>query len=118
MPKLYLHTKIFTRIKDFDSKIIKVETTPGRMMLGDLLPNNKNINFDLINKVLTKKDVSNIIDTVYRFCGQKETVIFADKIMGLGFKYAAKAGISFGKDDLIIPIEKNILVDQTQIPFS
>ena len=57
MPKLYLHTKIFTRIKDFDSKIIKVETTPGRMMLGDLLPNNKNINFDLINKVLTKKDI-------------------------------------------------------------
>ncbi len=109
-----LHTKIFARIKDFDSNIIKIETTPGRMMLGDLLPNNNNINFDLINKVLTKKDVSNIIDTVYRFCGQKETVIFADRLMGLGFKYAAKAGISFGKDDLIIPNEKNILVDQTQ----
>ena len=63
----------------------RVETTPGRMMLGDLLPSNEKINFDLINKVLTKKDVSNIIDAVYRFCGQKETVIFADRLMGLRF---------------------------------
>ena len=109
-----LHTKIIARIKDHDNNILRVETTPGRMMLGNLLPINKDINYNLINKVLTKKDVSNIIDTVYRFCGQKETVIFADRIMNLGFKYAAKAGISFGKDDLIIPEEKNILVDKTQ----
>jgi len=109
-----LHTKIFARVKNFDSSFIRIETTPGRMILGKILPRNKNINYELINKVLTKKDVSNIIDAVYRFCGQKETVIFADKIMELGFKYAAKAGISFGKDDLIIPIEKNILVNKTQ----
>ncbi|PPR45678.1 MAG: DNA-directed RNA polymerase subunit beta' [Alphaproteobacteria bacterium MarineAlpha5_Bin7] len=109
-----LHTRIVTRVKGFDSNVKKVETTAGRMMLGNLLPKNENIDFDLINKVLTKKDVSNIIDTVYRFCGQKETIIFADRIMSLGFKYAARAGISFGKDDLIIPAEKNILVDETQ----
>ncbi len=109
-----LHSKIYARIKDHESKIIKVETTPGRMLLGDLLPRNKNIDYSLINNVLTKKEISNIIDTVYRFCGQKETVIFADQIMGLGFKYAAKAGISFGKDDLIIPTEKNLLVEKTQ----
>ena len=75
--------------------------------MARILPYNEKINFNLINKILTKKDVSNIIDTVYRFCGQKETVIFADRLMSLGFKYAAKAGISFGKDDLIIPKEKN-----------
>ena len=63
----------------------------------------------MINKVLTKKEVSNIIDTVYRFCGQKETVLFADHIMQIGFKYAAIAGISFGKDDLIIPSDKDNL---------
>ena len=68
----------------------------------------------LINKVLTKKEVSNLIDTVYRFCGQKETVLFADSIMQIGFKYAAIAGISFGKDDLIIPEEKQKLLDETQ----
>ena len=109
-----LHSKIIARVKNFDSSISRVETTPGRMLLGKLLPLNEKIDFNLINKVLTKKDISNIIDAVYRFCGQKETVIFADKLMGLGFKYAAKAGISFGKDDLIIPKEKNMLIENTQ----
>jgi len=109
-----LHSKIISRIKNFDSSLSRIETTPGRMILGELLPHHKKIDFNLINKVLTKKDISNVIDTVYRFCGQKETVIFADKLMNLGFKYAAKAGISFGKDDLIIPEEKNMLIDNTQ----
>jgi len=109
-----LHSKIFARVKNFNSSISKVETTPGRMILGNILPDNEKINFNLVNKILTKKDVSNIIDTVYRFCGQKETVIFADRLMSLGFKYAAKAGISFGKDDLIIPEKKNMLIENTQ----
>ena len=109
-----LHTKIISRIKNFKGDILKVETTPGRMILANCLPKNENINFALINKVLTKKEVSNIIDTVYRFCGQKETVLFADHIMQIGFKYAAIAGISFGKDDLIIPDEKHILLEDTQ----
>jgi DNA-directed RNA polymerase subunit beta' len=109
-----LHTKILARIKNFKGELVKVETTPGRMILSDALPLNENISFDLINKVLTKKEVSNIIDTVYRFCGQKETVLFADHIMQIGFKYAAIAGISFGKDDLIIPDEKEKLLEDTQ----
>ena len=85
------------------------------MILGNILPKNKNINFEMINKILTKKEVSNIIDSVYRFCGQKETVLFADHIMQIGFKYAAIAGISFGKDDLIIPSDKNDLLNTTQL---
>ena len=97
-----LHSKINARVTSFDGDLKKFETTPGRMILGNILPKNKNINFEMINKILTKKEVSNIIDTVYRFCGQKETVLFADHIMQIGFKYAAIAGISFGKDDLII----------------
>ncbi len=109
-----LHTKIHTRVKDVDGSYSKVETTPGRMILGDKLPINKQIKFDMVNKVLTKKEVSNIIDTVYRFCGQKETVIFADHFMQIGFKYAAIAGISFGKDDLIIPSDKQNLLNTTQ----
>ena len=109
-----LHSKITARVKDFENNYSRIETTAGRMILGDILPKNQNIKFDLLNKVLTKKEVSNIIDTVYRFCGQKETVLFADKIMGIGFKYAAMAGISFGKDDLIIPVEKKALLEKTQ----
>ena len=109
-----LHSKIIVRVKGFDLSVSKVQTTAGRMILADALPKNKNINFSILNKILTKKEVSNIIDTVYRFCGQKETVIFADKIMQIGFKYAAIAGISFGKDDLIIPDQKNDLLEATQ----
>ena len=109
-----LHSKIYARVENYEGKKYLVETTPGRMILGNTLPKNKNINFDMINKILTKKDVSNIIDSVYRFCGQKETVLFADHIMKIGFKYAAIAGISFGKDDLIIPSEKETLLSATQ----
>ncbi len=110
-----LHSKIIARIETYEGNLSKVETTPGRMILGNILPKNKNINFKMINKVLTKKEVSNIIDSVYRFCGQKETVLFADHIMQIGFKYAAIAGISFGKDDLIIPSDKNDLLNTTQL---
>jgi len=109
-----LHTKIISRVKNYKGEISKIVTTPGRMILSDALPKNENIDFPLINKVLTKKEVSNIIDVVYRFCGQKETVLFADHIMQIGFKYAAIAGISFGKDDLIIPNDKEKLLDETQ----
>ena len=109
-----LHTKIISRVKDFNNNYNRIETTAGRMILGNALPLNPHIKFELFNKVITKKEVSNIIDTIYRFCGQKETVLFADNIMRIGFKYAAKAGISFGKDDLIIPAEKKDLLDKTQ----
>ena len=113
--EISLHTKIKSRIFNYEGELVTVETTPGRMILGNILPKNKNIDFEMINKVLTKKEVSNIIDTVYRFCGQKETVLFADHIMQIGFKYAAIAGISFGKDDLIIPSDKDDLLRETQI---
>ncbi len=85
-------------------------STPGRMILSEVLPRNPNVPFDHLNRILTKKEISNLIDLVYRHCGQKDTVIFADKMMGLGFKWACIAGISFGKDDLIIPEEKQTLV--------
>ena len=54
-----------------------------------------------------------MIDVVYRHCGQKETVIFCDRIMGLGFSYACRAGISFGKDDMVIPETKDAIVQKT-----
>ena len=62
--------------------------------------------FDVVNKLMTKKEITNIIDTVYRHCGQKETVIFCDRIMALGFHHAFKAGISFGKDDMVVPADE------------
>ena len=81
--------------------------------MGDLLPRKPNVSFDLVNRLLTKKDISHMIDVVYRHCGQKETVIFCDRIMGLGFSYACRAGISFGKDDMVIPETKDAIVHKT-----
>ena len=92
----------------------KHKTTAGRFLLAETLPKNHKIDFKLIDKLLTKKAVSEIIDIVYRYCGQKETVIFCDKIKDLGFKHAFKAGISFGKNDLIIPKTKEKLVNNTK----
>jgi DNA-directed RNA polymerase subunit beta' len=115
---LTLHQKIRARVeviaRDGSRRRELVVTTPGRMLVGQILPRHPNTPFALINKQLTKKNVSDVIDAVYRHCGQKECVIFADRLMGLGFTQAAKAGLSFGKDDLIIPAEKQTLIAQTQ----
>ena len=83
-------------------------------LLANLLPKNKDITFNLIDRILPKKVVSEIIDIVFRFTGQKSTVIFCDKLKDLGFKHAFKAGISFGKDDLIIPNSKEELIEETK----
>ncbi len=115
---LTLHAKIKCRYKtvDADGKpiTVRVDTTPGRIILSEILPRHPKVPFDLVNRLLTKKDIQNVIDVVYRHCGQKETVIFADRIMGLGFQQACKAGISFGKDDLVIPAIKTKLVSDTE----
>jgi len=116
--RITLHDKIRARIETIDAggNVVRsvVSTTAGRMMIAQILPKHPNVPFDLINRQLTKKNVSDVIDMVYRHCGQKECVIFADRLMGLGFTQAAKAGISFGKDDLIIPDTKESLITSTQ----
>lgn len=112
-----LHAKIKCRRKKIDSAgkvtTYMVETTPGRILLAEALPQNSDISFDMINKLMTKKSIMKLIDTVYRSCGQKSTVIFADKVMQLGFANACKAGISLGKDDIIIPDTKQKHVSET-----
>jgi DNA-directed RNA polymerase subunit beta' len=88
-----------------------VKSTPGRMMLAELLPRSPAIPFELINRQLRKQEISHIIDEVYRHCGQKETVLFCDAAMALGFREACKAGISFGKDDMVVPKAKEKLIE-------
>src|SRR5947209_6406517 len=113
-----LHTKIKGRGWTYDEKGKRVskifDTTPGRMMLGQLLPDHNKVPFDVANRLMTKKEISNMIDTVYRNCGQKDTVIFCDRIMALGFREACKAGISFGKDDMVVPETKTKIVEETR----
>jgi DNA-directed RNA polymerase subunit beta' len=113
-----LHSKIKARYEtvDEDNKPVRltIDTTPGRMKLAELLPRHPKISYKLLDQTLTKKEVGNLIDNVYRFCGQKATVIFADRIMQLGFKEAAKAGISFGMADMVVPKAKEKLVEETR----
>ena len=113
-----LHAKVKARWEGIDENgepITKViETTPGRKMIIDLLPKHPKMQPEIVGELLTKKAIGALIDHVYRHCGQKATVIFCDQIMGLGFKEAAKAGISFGKDDMLIPDAKADLVGATR----
>ena len=113
-----LHSKIIARVPQTDEQgntfQKRFETTPGRMLVGECLPKSHTVPFDVINKVLTKKEIGDVIDQVYRHTGQKDTVLFADAIMALGFRHAFKAGISFGKDDMIIPDSKDALVAETK----
>src|SRR5829696_5096483 len=113
-----LHTKIISRVPQTDEQgqtyMKRFETTAGRMLLGETLPKSHKVPFETVNRVLTKKEIGDVIDIVYRHTGQKETVLFADAIMQLGFRHAFAAGISFGKDDMVIPAEKETLVDETR----
>jgi DNA-directed RNA polymerase subunit beta' len=114
-----LHSRISCRIPvpqmDGGPVMRRVETTPGRMILFEILPQHPAISFErLVNRLLTKKEITQLVDEVYRHGGQKETVVFADRLMNLGFSYAARAGISFGKDDMLIPPSKAGLVNETK----
>src|SRR5437588_352122 len=116
--RVMMMSKIKFRFPNVDEKGNAVdkwyETTPGRALLSQVLPRSSKVPFDVVNKLMTKREISSMIDQVYRHCGQKETVIFCDRIMALGFYHAFKAGISFGKDDMVVPHSKWKIVETTR----
>ncbi|MFZ2619347.1 MAG: DNA-directed RNA polymerase subunit beta' [Alphaproteobacteria bacterium] len=104
-----MHTRIKGRFKGKT-----YDTSVGRMYLASILPEHPELTFTLINKTMTKKDVGKLIHEVYLKCGQKTTCIFADRLMQLGFRHAAKAGLSFGKNDMTVPAGKPKMVADAQ----
>ena len=86
-----------------------VDTTVGRALLYDIVPDG--LPFEIVNKPMVKKAISNLINTCYRDAGLKDTVIFADQLMYMGYHYATRSGISIGFNDFEIPPEKYELVD-------
>ncbi|HLG20908.1 MAG TPA: DNA-directed RNA polymerase subunit beta', partial [Bdellovibrionota bacterium] len=102
-----LHAKIKVRI---ESK--RIDSTVGRILLREIVP--AGIPFAVYNRVMDKKQLGNLIDRCFRTCGQKETVILADRLMRLGFENATKAGISICMDDMKIPTKKTALLDETE----
>ncbi len=90
----------------------RIKTTVGRGLLMKILP--EDMPFALVNRVLNKRDISQLINISYRRCGLKETVIFADRLMYTGFAYATKAGVSFGVDDMVIPQDKKDILHDAE----
>ena len=98
-----LHARIKARINN------KIETTTvGRVILYEIIPGE--IPFDLINNVMTKKEITNLIDYAFRVCGPKKTVILADKLKSMGYEYSTKSGISICISDMEVPAEKNKII--------
>jgi len=87
-----------------------VETTTGRIILREVVP--QEVPFELINRVMNKKAVANLIDYTYRVAGNKKTVILADKLKDLGFAYVTKSGLSIGINDIRVPARKPHLMEQ------
>lgn len=112
-----LHAKVYVRLpikengKSTD-KVCRVATTVGRALLYEILPDA--LPFELVNQDLKKKSISNLINECYRRLGLKETVIFADRLMYTGFCYAARAGVSIGVDDMVVPNEKVEIVSRAE----
>ena len=105
--EIHLQARVKVRM---DGEI--VETTMGRIILGDLLP--KSIPFNEVNKVLSKKALAQLIDYTYRNAGTKDTVILADRLKDIGYEYATKAGISICINDMKIPLSKEDFVEKAE----
>ena len=117
---LSIHAAIKVRIKEvvedeqgeFVETFKVYDTTTGRALLSELLPDG--MQFKHLNRVLKKKAISEVINICYREVSLKDTVIFADKLMYTGFSMAAKAGMSIGVDDMVIPVEKDEILNNAE----
>jgi DNA-directed RNA polymerase subunit beta' len=89
-----------------------VDTTVGRALLSEILP--RGLSFDAVNRDMTKKAISGVINMCYRTVGLKETVVFADQLMYTGFHYATRAGVSIGVDDMVVPQQKNKILGSAE----
>jgi len=119
--KVELGTRITVRLveyqKDADTGALtpilrRVETTVGRALLSEILP--KGLSFDLMNKALKKKEISRLINASFRRCGLRDTVIFADQLMQNGFRLATRAGISISIDDMLVPPQKQGILEAAE----
>ncbi|GAA6141310.1 DNA-directed RNA polymerase subunit beta' [Hydrogenophaga sp. 5NK40-0174] len=97
---------------EFEPSTSLVNTTVGRAMLSEILP--KGLPFEVMNKALKKKEISKLINASFRKCGLKETVVFADKLLQNGFGLATRAGISIAVDDMLVPAEKQQVIERAE----
>ncbi|NOU43037.1 MAG: DNA-directed RNA polymerase subunit beta' [Methyloglobulus sp.] len=97
-------------------KVHRVITTVGRALIWEIVP--KRMPFDLVNCDMTKKNISRLVNYSYRHLGNKDTVVLADQLMYLGFRYATISGVSFGIDDMVIPAKKVDIIKSAEAEVS
>jgi DNA-directed RNA polymerase subunit beta' len=97
---------------EFTPRTLRVQTTVGRALLSEILP--KGLPFELMNKALKKKEISRLINASYRRCGLRDTVIFADQLMQYGFRLATRAGLSIAIDDMLVPPQKEPILQAAE----
>jgi DNA-directed RNA polymerase subunit beta' len=105
--EINLHARIQVRM---DGSLVK--TTVGRILLWEIIP--EEIPFSLINKVMKKSELANLVDYCYRYGGDKKTVLLSDRLKGLGYRFATMAGISISIDDMLIPSNKAALLREAE----
>lgn len=118
--KVDIHAKVQVRITEYrlqengelESVRRRVETTVGRALIWDIVP--KGLPYDLINRDMTKKAISQLINVCYRLLGIKATVVFADRLMYMGFSFATRSGVSFGIEDMVIPDQKSAIIEAAE----
>ena len=119
--QLDLQAKVIVRIKEIlldengqplEPVIRRVETTGGRALISTILP--EGLGFNMVNQDMTKKVISKLINHCYRTLGVKATVIFADKLMYMGFSYATRAGVSIGFEDMAVPMGKGKIISAAE----
>jgi DNA-directed RNA polymerase subunit beta' len=109
--QISLHEKIKVRVLVGDTKKT-LETTVGRCLLYEIMP--AGVDFTRVNKTQKKKDILNLISHIYKDFGLKESVLFADQLMYLGFEYSTTSGASIGVNDFEIPDDKDNIINSAQ----
>ena len=104
-----LHTPIYARVNGKT-----YATTAGRMILGELLPKSEEMPFDLVNKVMPRKEIKKLLATAYERCGDKAMILLADALKDTGFEQAVRSGISIGFDDVVIPADKAAMIEKSE----
>ena len=107
-----LHAKIKVRLQDEAGASALTETTVGRILLYDIVP--PELPFASVNRTMDKKAISKLVNDCYRNVGLKDTVVFADQLMYMGFTHSTSSGASIGVDDLVIPAQKASIIDQAK----
>ncbi len=110
--KVRVHQTVINENGEREQQTIIVDTTPGRCLLWEVVP--QGLSFDMINLEMTKKNISKLINSCYRKLGLKDTVIFADQLMYLGFRQATRSGVSVGMEDMLIPPTKQVIIDKAE----